>query len=261
VGQGVGVSFDISKLLGDWEFNPGQILVRRFKGEDGTDKIQLRLDLGILQMNSEGRPDGKRPHDFGTIYEYYLERKAKAEGEFKLTEEDCSSLQLEAIQYHHRGLCLCQLEDYEAVLLDTQHTLNIFMFIDEYAEEDVYLWSVVQWSPQVMMMHTRAKSALALKADKFEESIEIIETGMEQIRMFYSENTDVEDVESCDEIQILKDYLDDLRAQRPVTESERLEKAMSDAIQREDYEKAAFFRDALRKLQPPKTKKRKNNYE
>jgi len=254
VGQGVEVSFDISKLLGDWEFSPGQILVRRFKGEDGIEKIQLRLDLGILQMNSEGRPDGKRPHDLGSIFDYYKEQKAKTEGEFKLTEDDCSSLQLEAIQYHHRSLCLCQLEDYEAVLRDTQHTLDIFIFIDEFAEDDVYLWSVVQWSPQVMMMHTRAKSALALKGDNFESSIEIIEAGIEQLRLFYSENTDIEDVDSSDEIQILKDYLEDLRAQRPITESERLEKAMCDAIQREDYEKAAFFRDALRKLQPRKPK-------
>ncbi len=245
------MSFDISKLLGDWEFCPGQILVRRFQGEDGTDKIQLRLDLGILQMNSTGRPDGKQPHGFDSVYDYYLDRKSKIEGEFKLTEEDCSSLQLEAIQYHHRSLCLCQLEDYEAVLHDTQRTLDIFIFIDEFAEDDVYLWSVVQWSPQVMMMHTRAKSALELKEKNFERSIEIIEAGIEQLRTFYSENTDVDDVDSCDEIQILKDYLEDLRTQRPITESERLEKAMGDAIQREDYEKAAFFRDALRKLQPP----------
>jgi len=55
------MSFDISHILEQWDYQPGQVAVRRFNGKDGVEKIQLRLDLGVLQMNSEGRPDGKRP--------------------------------------------------------------------------------------------------------------------------------------------------------------------------------------------------------
>jgi len=36
-------------------------MVRTLKGKDGMPKIQLRVDLGLLQMNAEGRPDGKKP--------------------------------------------------------------------------------------------------------------------------------------------------------------------------------------------------------
>ena len=52
------MSFDISHLLSKWDYKPGEISVRRIKGRDGQEKIQLRVDLGILQMNTEGRPDG-----------------------------------------------------------------------------------------------------------------------------------------------------------------------------------------------------------
>ena len=55
------MDFDISHLLDQWEYQPGQVVVRRFKAKDGREKIQLRVDLGLLQMNAEGRPDGKRP--------------------------------------------------------------------------------------------------------------------------------------------------------------------------------------------------------
>ena len=49
------MNFDISHLLEQWEYQPGQVVVRRFVGKDGIEKIQLRVDLGLLQMNRQGR--------------------------------------------------------------------------------------------------------------------------------------------------------------------------------------------------------------
>jgi hypothetical protein len=49
------MSFDISHLLEQWDYQPGLASVRKFTTKDGVDKIQLRLDLGILQMNTTGR--------------------------------------------------------------------------------------------------------------------------------------------------------------------------------------------------------------
>ena len=49
------MDFDISHLLEQWDYQPGQVVVRRFKGKDGKEKIQLRVDLGLLQMNAETR--------------------------------------------------------------------------------------------------------------------------------------------------------------------------------------------------------------
>ena len=44
------MSFDISDILADWPYEPGQISARKITGDDGKEKIQLRLDLGLLQM-------------------------------------------------------------------------------------------------------------------------------------------------------------------------------------------------------------------
>lgn len=107
------MDFDISELLTDWEYQPGQVIVRRFKGKDGHEKLQLRVDLGLLQMNVEGRPDGKRPLGYPSWLENYQARLLKYVGAhdgsdegFKLTAEDCAKLQVEALQYHHRYICL-----------------------------------------------------------------------------------------------------------------------------------------------------------
>src|SRR5881394_3525522 len=61
---------DITQSLRGWAFEPGQVNVRLIRGNDGKPKLQLRLDLGLLQMELDGRPDGKRPHRAATELEY-----------------------------------------------------------------------------------------------------------------------------------------------------------------------------------------------
>jgi hypothetical protein len=50
------MSFDISGFLDQWDYQPNQVVVRKFIGNDGTEKIQLRVDLGLLQMNARAAP-------------------------------------------------------------------------------------------------------------------------------------------------------------------------------------------------------------
>jgi hypothetical protein len=54
------VSLDISTILRDWDFDPEGVTVRTIQGDDGREKVQLRLDLGVMQMEMDGRPDGER---------------------------------------------------------------------------------------------------------------------------------------------------------------------------------------------------------
>jgi hypothetical protein len=133
------MSFDISQLLEEWDYQPGQPSVRKFIGKDGQEKIQLRVDLGVLQMNAEGRPDGKRPLGHASLYEHYqakLYRHLAAnqgnEDGFKLTPSDCVKLQLEAFQYHNRYNCQLQLKDFSAVVRDTERNLAVLDFDQVY---------------------------------------------------------------------------------------------------------------------------------
>src|SRR5713101_3205297 len=147
-GNIVAMNFDISHLLEQWDYQPGQVVVRRFIGKDGIEKIQLRVDLGLLQMNSQGRPDGKRPFGHPSLLDYYqakiqhyAQKHGGSEEGFRLKAEDCSKLQLEALQYHHRYICLLQLEDYGGVLRDTTRNLKLFDFVEKHAESEELAWA------------------------------------------------------------------------------------------------------------------------
>lgn len=67
------MSRDLAPFLNDWPFDPTDICARKIRGRDGREKLQVRLDLGILQMEVQGRPDGARPHGHPSALDYYLD--------------------------------------------------------------------------------------------------------------------------------------------------------------------------------------------
>ncbi len=52
---------DISHILDEWPTKESETSARRIVGDDGTELLQLRIDLGVLQMYFDGRPDGDKP--------------------------------------------------------------------------------------------------------------------------------------------------------------------------------------------------------
>jgi UvrB/uvrC motif len=249
------MSFDISSFLEQWDYQPGQVVVRKFRGDDGLDKIQLRVDLGMLQMNAQGRPDGKHPYGresllehFQGQFEKFQREHAGEEKEFRLSAEDCGRLQQEAIQFHHRYICLFQLEEYDGVLRDTDRNLKVFDFVEKHAASEEVAWALQQFRPQLLMMRIRARGALALQNSRYDEVMRLVENGLEEIRQFYRDHERLDLMEQSGEILSLESWLQDIQSKRPLTPRERLENALNEAVRNEDYEKAAQVRDALKNL-------------
>lgn len=249
------MSFDISHILESWDYRAGEVMVRRFTATDGVEKIQLRVDLGLLQMNAEGRPDGKRPSGHASLIELFQQKlklhqagNEDSDEGFVLTEEDCSRLQMEILQYHHRYLCLLQLEDFDGASRDARHNLAVFEFAERYAESDELAWSLKQFQPHVLMVLGRARASQALADGQYDIAITHVEEALNRLRHFYQSHAKPEMEEHSGEIRSLEVWLDKIRSDRPLSSRELLEKALDEAVQKEDYEKAAEMRDALRNL-------------
>jgi hypothetical protein len=50
------MSLDIGEVLENWPFRHEEVVARRVLGDDGKEKVQLRLDLGLLQMEVSLEP-------------------------------------------------------------------------------------------------------------------------------------------------------------------------------------------------------------
>jgi len=249
------MDFDISRLLEQWDYQPGKVGVRKFKAGDGVEKIQLRVDLGLLQMNAEGRPDGKRPFGHPSLFEYYQSKLRKhaatqsgSDEGFALEPDDCAKLQIEALQYHHRYICLLELGDFPGVVRDAERNLAVFNFVGKHAGCEDLAWSLQQFQPQLMMILTRARALQAIKDEQHAEAVTQIERGLDDLRAFFNEHSRPDLIATSGEIQSLETWLSEISANRPLSPREKLEQALSEAVQQEDYEKAAQMRDALRNL-------------
>lgn len=68
---------DLSEILAEWPYDPSKVNVRLIQSADNEPIIQIRLDLGILQLRYEGRPDGQTVHGYPSLLEYF---EARADG-------------------------------------------------------------------------------------------------------------------------------------------------------------------------------------
>ncbi len=251
------MDWDISRILEAWNFETGDVMVRRFVGKDGIEKIQMRIDLGILQMNATGRPDGKTPCG-KTSYLEYLESKLEThetdqksdDQAFRLKQNECYKLQQEAIQYHHRYICYFQLEDYTSVIRDTNRNLKAINFAMQYSPSEEYTWSLRQLTPQLLMMRTRAAAAQSLEQDEHDQAIAYIKSGLDQLRNFYHSISRDDLVKESNEILALEAWQKDIKEQRPLSPLEKLEHELNEAIRQENFERAAEVRDEIRNFDP-----------
>jgi len=99
---------DLQSTLRDWPYDPEKISVRKILGADGIVRLQMRVELGIIQMEAEGRPDGLHPYGCDSLLGYHLKRLEKYQQRngttlgYALSPQDCYSLRLEAALYYRR---------------------------------------------------------------------------------------------------------------------------------------------------------------
>ena len=250
------MSLDLNTILKDWPHENGNVKVRKIAGLDGREKLQLRVDLGVLQMEMTGRPDGQRPHNCESLLEYHQRRAVRAaekSEDYELTPEECAELQQEGIQYYHRYLSFFQINDFAGVVRDTQRNLDLFTFVTEHTDRDELSWSLQQFRPYVLMMNTRAKASILLAQGKFGEAMSEIERGRDAIAEFFQHSNFPELVSKSSEIAFLDEWLEEVKAKRPLSKLEIMQREMETAIGKELYERAAELRDAIKLLKAQKS--------
>jgi UvrB/uvrC motif len=243
------LSQDIQHLLDSWEFEPDELQVRFIAGDDGREKIQMRIDLGVIQLETSGRPDGERPEGYESLLEFYeakAQQAAEGSSAFSLGPEDCSKLMREGLQYYHRYLSAFHLERYEIVAKDTVRNLRLFAFVGRHASRQRDKLEFDKYRPYVQMMNTRARASMAIKEGDHQAALSLIDGGIKAIRKFLREYKQEEREQECAELRSLLNWRREVKRDRPLEPLERLEQQLELSVVREDYEEAARLRDKIR---------------
>ncbi len=235
---------DIDRLLKQWPYEPGEISARLVRAGDGREVLQMRVEMGILQLETTGRPDGLT---FGGLPTYFenLRQLAEDEGQdgFVLDAEQCGEADREFMQYYHRRVCWLALREFRRAADDADHTLAFMNFVHDHSPSEEWTLSHEQYRPFVLFHRTQAATLARLEEDGAEAAMQEINQGLDRFHELFVQYDAEEQFDEDDLVCRLQELRDTLREQYELKPS--LSEQLAEAVASEQYELAAKLRDEL----------------
>jgi hypothetical protein len=217
--------------------------VRRVAGRDGRPVLQMRVDMGLLQLETTGRPDGERPHGLPTYYDYLVSAAFDEGPQFELNEERRVEIDREFYQFYHRRICWLALQEYANAATDAEHSLRLMDFTS--ANSADRQWAVMheQYRPFVMFHHVQARALVKLQENDPAAAVEILTSGLESLRKLFGAHGAEEQFEDDLFVTKLREMQASIKSQFSLGPS--LAEQLAQAVADEQYELAAKLRDKL----------------
>jgi hypothetical protein len=247
---------DMDDAIQGWPYEPepGDVIAREVRARDGRMVIQVRVELGVLQMEVGGRPDGTRPHGFATYLDY-LRYRAAGRGEspggkgpaWQMSRDHCTAADREFIQYYHRRVAWLALQRYDRALLDADHTLALMDFVARHGIDDDYVSSHERFRGLVLFHRTQAAAALSLGRRKPDEAIDVVRDGVDRLSAHHErwaadhEASETPNPSLIEQLHVLENEI-----RKNFAVEKTLREQLDEAVALEDYERAALIRDQIR---------------
>ncbi|RUL88127.1 hypothetical protein TsocGM_09095 [Tautonia sociabilis] len=262
---------DIDEALRGWPYDPeiDEVEAREVRARDGRTVVQVRIDLGILQMELDGRPDGACPRGFTTYLDYLRHRSRirrrrrnapvdSGPSAWTMSAEQCSEADRELVQFYHRRVAMLALQHYDRALRDADHSLSLMDFIADFGPTPDYVDRHERLRGGILFDRTQAAAAMALERSRPEEAIDAIREGIDRLERHCREQSPAEDLgrteflagseelESSDLafVERLRRLEAEVRHHFEVPKT--LKEQLDEAVEHEDYETAARLRDQIR---------------
>jgi len=227
---------DLTHLLRDFPFEAGRVNARLVRGDDGRELLQIRVELGILQMECSGRPDGSQ-----SALEPLLGAGRALDG------VQTATLRLELVQFQQRAVAFLAVADAKRALADAETVLRGTELIVRYGLPLDREWAEsARFS--VLVLRTRCAAAACTSAGLPREAARAIESGLAEMRDAAERVGIAEGFDALGDVLALKALRDSLVPQLPPAQRAELEARLRAAIIAENYELAAILRDELRLL-------------
>jgi len=249
------MGLDLDEVIADWNPPEDEVAARLITGRDGREQVQLRVDLGLLQMAADGRPDGGDYQGLPTALEY-IQHELAVGGQLRAEDWHALLRELEHFNFRRVGLTALVESAWQAgqqesawthaerTLRDVQHCLRALGLIDQQGLPGMETNPALR--PTLLFQRTQLLVRLRASQKRHEEAIEELEAGIDALDQTLADaGVDPEQREQDPAIRYLRELSPKLRERFGVPRTLREE--LADAIEREDFEKAATLRDALRR--------------
>jgi hypothetical protein len=256
------MAIDLADIFNEWPVDSedeGEN-IRCVRGQDGRLKIQVRVRCGIFQWEHEGRPDGRHPHGFASLLDYYrhrMEELVREEGSaesLRFDQREVDEVSEELTDYYQRRVLFFRLGEYERARADAEHNLALMDILREHAEDPEAVVEHEKWRPFVTMDRTRAAAMVGCERGDYLGAIRTLDRGIEEIASFFHQYQRDDLITQSQEITTLEDLKYELRETYsiPLTPEEilqGLQEEQAKAVADEDFERAARLRDEISRLE------------
>jgi len=246
----------LDDVIQGWPYDPepGEVLAREVRARDGRTVLQVRVELGVLQIEVGGRPDGARPHGFVTYLDY-LRHCAAGRGQasggksapWMMTDQQCGEADREFVQFNHRRVAWLSLRRYDKAIQDADHTLALMDFIRRHGNEETFIASHEHLRGPVLFHRTQAATILALERRRYEDAIDALRDGIDRLNAHQRTWWDQHDPDESPNpalVDHLRNFEQEIRTNYRVEKT--LREQLDEAVAREDYEQAARLRDRIK---------------
>ena len=233
----------LDHLFDEWPYEFGEVAARIVRGADGREVVQLRVELGVLQMEVAGRPDGSRPGGCATCLDWLSGKAADKSAAFALDECRCAEIDREFVQFFHRRVAWLALRRFDRAVADADHTLALMDFSSLYAPQRVWAEMHEQYRPFVLFHRAQAAALAALEKQGAGSAIAEIDAGSALIHDALLRDQTADEVEQDELLEKLAEMKSAIAEHYEVQPS--LTQRLADAIAAEHYELAAQLRDQL----------------
>lgn len=254
------MSLDLEQLVDDWD-RPlnGSIAARLIRGTDGEDQLQLRVDLGLLQMFPDGRPDGRRFHGFaGTVD--FVQHEMRVHGQFgaELWQEVDRELQ----QFNYRRLAFggmaedalqrqdraSAIDHLRRAVRDIDQCLLLLRTLEE--RQGGIPGAHASLIPSLLYNRAKMLSRLREAQERYEEAVEALEGGIGSLEDILTRLGFDDQARHHDPGLIyLRQTARNLRLAHGIELT--LRERLAAAISGEDFELAARLRDEYKRREKP----------
>ena len=233
----------IDVILEDWPYDPDAVSVRMVRGQDGRELIQMRIEMGLLQLETEGRPDGEKPNGKPSYFDY-LNGLSSERGEgYAFSVDECAECDREFVQFYHRRICWLAMREFRKAVIDADHTLSLMDLCRDHSPDEEWTLSHEQYRPFVLFHRIQADALAELDHHGPEEAVAAVNRGLDQMKTVFEEYGFDTAFDENELIERLNEFRETLREKFEI--SKPLDEQLADAIAREEYEKAAKIRDAI----------------
>lgn len=188
------MALDISDLLKSFRSQGDHLAARMIRAEDGRYFLQMRVTMGVLQMEMEGRPDGSRPFGRKSLLDYYRSvRTGRRKRSLPINWEE---IDRELMQYYHRRVCLLAvgsvsqsqglidraIDCFHRAVGDAEHNLAIIDFIREQCPDEDFVARHENARAFVLFHRTLGQVQSCLLAHAYDDAVEATKGGIRLIR-------------------------------------------------------------------------------